>query len=444
MRLILSLLLVAASAWGQGYFRSPWQPTNILTNDTSGSTFNLDAITDWFGFRFTQSSTKTLNKIRVNASAVTGSLNAGDLHAEVVKVVPSWVPTATVTYTDASDIVNYTAHPFVNGDTVRFTAASGLATDVPDGIDINTTYYVCNKNTNDFQIDDSAGCGSVVTDFSGSTGTQAVRNTLAVSTTVTSVPTGAAVVEFTGFSQSLTINNTYVILFYNKNGTPGSNYVQYKAWGMPQTACGGYFGTISSTSGLTTTAAQKVCGTGVVLEYSDGSVYGSMVTSSTTQSVYDTAAAGARYSAFPVALNIIGACAELATAGTTATQYEYLAGTSPSFSRNTIFGNNNQTCMFFSTAVAVPANTPFRLIVAASTAGDTSGNRVNLWYYGIPDTANDKALAWNGTHKATCTLPCNAGGWTYTTTHVALVSPILQDGSEASAAAGARSFPIVN
>ena len=53
----------------------------------------------------------------------------------------------TVTATAATNKVNSTSHGLVNGDTVVFTALTGGA-----GLATDTTYYVVNKGTNDFEV----------------------------------------------------------------------------------------------------------------------------------------------------------------------------------------------------------------------------------------------------------------------------------------------------
>jgi len=83
----------------------------------------------------------------------------------------------TVTATASTDKVNSTAHGLVNGDQVVFTALTGGA-----GLATDTTYWVVNKGTNDFQVSASKGGAAVdiTTDASAATAykTPALTTTL--------------------------------------------------------------------------------------------------------------------------------------------------------------------------------------------------------------------------------------------------------------------------
>ena len=63
---------------------------------------------------------------------------------------------STVTFTNATNIVNLTAHPLTNGDKVRFVGGTP-----PAELSTGTTYFVVNANANDFQVSLTAG-GSAV------------------------------------------------------------------------------------------------------------------------------------------------------------------------------------------------------------------------------------------------------------------------------------------
>jgi hypothetical protein len=56
---------------------------------------------------------------------------------------------AVVTFTNATNIVNYTSHPFVDGDKIQFELNGGT---VPAELSAGTTYYVVTANANDFQV----------------------------------------------------------------------------------------------------------------------------------------------------------------------------------------------------------------------------------------------------------------------------------------------------
>lgn len=58
----------------------------------------------------------------------------------------------TVTFTNATNLINLTSHPLSNGNKVRF--QGGVA---PTGLSLDTTYYVINANANDFQVSTTEG-----------------------------------------------------------------------------------------------------------------------------------------------------------------------------------------------------------------------------------------------------------------------------------------------
>ena len=74
------------------------------------------------------------------------------------------IDTQTCTFTaGGSDIVNITSHGLSNGDPVQFTTTGALPTLSSGTFSASTTYYVINKNANDFQI--SATSGGSALDF---------------------------------------------------------------------------------------------------------------------------------------------------------------------------------------------------------------------------------------------------------------------------------------
>lgn len=449
MRHILIFLLLSAACHGQGAHVSHYRMFGNATSPDAQRTFAVDAATDYYIPRWQQLTAKTLNKVVLRTSAVNGTLGGSDLVAELLQNVSAAGSLVnTVTYTDASDVVSFTGHPFSNGSKVRF----GAATSLPAGIAANTTYYVCNSAANTFQIDDDSGCASLVTDFSGSSGTQAVRWFLEESSTVTTTPTGAENVEFTGFTTALTAGTFYAIAVRNANGTPGTNYPTFATNGPAALTAIGFPIIVSSTSSFTSTSNVATQGAmNVRLEFSDGSFLGGATAGGVaTESVYGTAAAGVRVGTAPAALKAAGVCMYLSASGTPTSDYEYriytgndasesLLGTTGAINRRLA----GSPCALFSSPVTIPSGAIYRIIVAPISSGDSSSNRANVSYYPIPDTAADKAL-YGGIKKATCTVPCSAGGWTYTDTHIPLLyALILKDGDElstASSGGGSHAF----
>jgi len=77
----------------------------------------------------------------------------------------------TVTATNATNVLNATAHGLSNGDRVMLTTT---ATDLPAGLTSEPVYYVVNKTTNTFQVSATSG-GSAVAFTDDGTGTHSVR-----------------------------------------------------------------------------------------------------------------------------------------------------------------------------------------------------------------------------------------------------------------------------
>jgi hypothetical protein len=449
MKLIISFIIFAALACGQGINTSVAGGTAFSQVGVSSGTNALDGAGDTVVFRWQQPAAKTLSKVLFRVTAITGTVGANDLVTELLYTIDGSA-IATVTYTDASDIVNLTGHPFANGDAVRF----GAATTLPAGLTANTTYYVCSAATNSFQVDDSAGCGSVVTDFSGSSGAQTVRHLLQETNTVTAAPTGAQNVEITGFSTALTAGESYAVSIRHVNtgsSTVTVGAVSVASGSLPWVSFPAQYSATSMGSVLALTTATTL--RSFRLEFSDGSFLGSITNgANTSENVYGTAVAGARITAPPSKMSVIGICAALQIVGVPASAYEFklytganasesLVASTASFTRRAIptaSATTGPTCALFSSAVDLTASTVYRAVVAPVSSGDSSSNRVSLFYSVIPDSSADKLL-WGSRQKATCTVPCSAGGWTYEDKHIPYISLLLSDGSEYTDPAAAAS-----
>lgn len=66
---------------------------------------------------------------------------------------------ATVTFTEATDRVNWTAHGLTDGTIVTFTTTTSLPTVAAGAFTPKTYYYVKNATTNDFQLEDTPSGG---------------------------------------------------------------------------------------------------------------------------------------------------------------------------------------------------------------------------------------------------------------------------------------------
>jgi len=90
-------------------------------------------------------------------------------HSEEIEI-PQMNTSANVTFTNATDKVNYNSHPYSDGDIVRFSNTGGA---LPAEISADTNYYVVNAGANDFEIEESVGGGTL--DFTDDgTGTSSV------------------------------------------------------------------------------------------------------------------------------------------------------------------------------------------------------------------------------------------------------------------------------
>ena len=77
----------------------------------------------------------------------------------------------TVTATNATNVLNATAHGLSNGDRVMLTTTDA---DLPAGLDSETVYHVVNKTVNTFKVSLTSG-GAAVTFSDDGTGTHSVR-----------------------------------------------------------------------------------------------------------------------------------------------------------------------------------------------------------------------------------------------------------------------------
>jgi len=254
------LLLVSCVAWGQIAFTY-----GTASGTTESTTAVLSTAGSAYGVVFIAPTATSVSGLAVYASAV-GSANVNLLRAQVIEV-SSNTAGHIVTYTDASDTVNLTNNPFSNGDVIRF-----ATTTLPAGISLNTDYYVCNRTATTFQIDDSVGCGSVVTDFSGSSGTQYCMKVVSSSTTFSPSPvTAGSWVDFSSFSaHTLVAGRKYAVVMTNTEAVPGTDSItiQYNNGEQPslvQNLQSGHYGGLivgsaSTSQGLNSTMTTRASG----------------------------------------------------------------------------------------------------------------------------------------------------------------------------------------
>lgn len=169
------------------------------------------------------------------------------------------------TFTAATDIVNATAHGFVNGDPVFFANTGGA---LPGGISAKTLYYVISATTNSFQISLTKG-GSAVDITSAGTGVNTSYGTVCVPDSRGSFIMGSGTRQFVlPFDSS---NAALVV-----NATPGTI-----------SGVSGNTLTISGAHGLTTGDPIYFTGTPTT-GLSAGTLYFAIVTDSTHITVATT------------------------------------------------------------------------------------------------------------------------------------------------------------
>lgn len=416
------------------------------------TTSTLNSAGDWLWLFWVPAASKTLSKFMFRVSSVTGTLGANDIRVELLAV--PW-PTAffsSVTYSDAADTITVAGGtgPLANGQTVMFSNTSGDAS-LPAGISASTVYYICNKSGTTIQIDDDSGCASVVTDFSGASGTSILRRLLQASTTVTTTPTGAAWVEVTGFSTALSGGTPYALLIRNMNAVdPALNYFVVMQPYAPAVGASLPSATValgwvsSATYGGDASQSGGHSG-GYRLEYSDASFEGLPLESvALSDHAAGTTIVGSRY-VIPAGIAPRVKCIALAVAtdGTPAADLvvklytgadgsESLAGTSEAMGQNYVSSstatNGRMAC--FSSAVALSANSVVR--VMASSEGSTGTNSYVFSKVSIQDSAGSKALVFGGAKY--CTY--NGSSWTYTDTAFIPVAFILDPVQPYTAGAG--------
>lgn len=231
------------------------------------------------------------------------------------------------------------------------------------------------------------------------------NTSLQSSTTVTSVPTGAAWVEFTGFSTALTVGTQYWIVLRNANATPTTNSVTYVAsssalalGSTSDPASGQALFFISSNSGGTWSRfLGPAC---FVVDYGGGNTEGWPVQGLTTSDpqIYSSREGGIKFvTPENVSLNVIGVCGAVSKSGTPTGDLRYriyagtstsptLLGTTVTRAPGTVNSSRTQKPLYFSAPIIIPGGTTLRVVVSETTQSDTSTNRYNNEQYVLSST----------------------------------------------------------
>ena len=416
------LFLAVCSVWGQEI------AVNYTTvSGTSGGVGQvLNGADDGYGLIFTAPTATSVSGVSVYASAV-GTANVDTLRVQIQEMMGTF-PAAVVTYTDASDLVNLANNVLSNGDVLRFSTATTL----PAGISATTDYYVCSTTSSTFQIDDSVGCGSVVTDFSGSSGAQYAMKIVATSTTFSPSPaTASSWIDFSTFSaHTLVAGRKYIAMVLNTEAVPATDTItiMHMFGEYPQLGAywqGGAPGSVVATAAKGAATTPSVAPTGYVTlasGYISGSaVYGSELSSN--MRVNGTRRIGSKFTTpanvkyniwglgmqvrsasnnFPKSMDLelyaVGASTDTLVSSCTATAPQYAVAVT------------GWTCAL-SSATALSASTVYRLAATATSAAGDSSNYLSITgWLRRASTSFDNTLAVQATYcAATCTTTAN---WT--------------------------------
>ncbi len=279
----------------------------------------------------------------------------------------------------------------------------------------------------------------IYSDSSGSPGTSIEsRNT------VTATPTGAAWVEFTGFTTALTAGTRYWLVFKNANATPATNYPTFQ-WGGTDTSPF-LLGSPSPSWGWTKkhttdgstwiTAATNV--SGLKLEFSDASFNGLPVQAAgyVTDYVYSTRELGTLITLpSTVKLNVRGMAMFLSKNGTPAGNLRYriydgttLLATSDAVNIANVETTARWTPAYFSATQTLNAGLSLRAIAGITTGGDAT-NYIRCYGYTIENNADSKALLPWGAQRTYY----NGTSWAETDTGILPFALILDTDGEFTA-----------
>lgn len=276
-------------------------------------------------------------------------------------------------------------------------------------------------------------------------------------TTVTTTPTGASWIEFTGFSDALTIGTQYFITVYNTNASAATTNRPTLRWStsLPDSTMGsstsvsGWFKRASGDSGSTwgTNVASVA---GLVIEYNDGTIDGTPFQQGLAQAagvgVYSTRESGALFTTpADVKLKVAGIGAWIFSNGSPTGSVRFRLYEGTSLVATTASSNRIHTAnvMFlpFSSSQVLSASTTYRIVLGETTQSDTSGNRFNLYEYVVDNTALAKAAlpfgSWVGTYY-------DGSSWSNTDTSAPVIWMLLDadDPFDAtSSGGGAYSYP---
>lgn len=242
-----------------------------------------------------------------------------------------------------------------------------------------------------------------------------VPNTSLSSTnTVTSPPSGAGWVEFTGLTQALTAGTQYWLVLKNVNAAPTTTFPTYR-YGLGSTghlsqgygsASVGWGSRSTINSGSTWTNTATAGAVGVRLGFSDstydGTPFSNIVQGPSGVGVYSTNEHGSQFTTpAGVILNVAGISMPVVKTGTPTGNpvFKLYTGASPSLQATTnalvtadVLTSINNHQAYFSTPYALQPSTVTTVTLAETAQGDASANRFNSVQYTVENDANSRAL----------------------------------------------------
>ncbi len=263
---------------------------------------------------------------------------------------------------------------------------------------------------------------------------------LASSSTVTATPTGAAWVEFTGFSLAMTAGTQYWIVVRNANAAPATNAPTYRYGqnnsfhGAAQTS-GSTWGsgcTRTSTNSGGTWAGQNGATGGWRVQYSDGTYDGlpfsNVANLAVASATTGKQAVGVQFVSPPNGvLNIRGATMCFNKASTPGGAFfqlynaSTLIGTSSTIPAGNVTGTQMYPAYFSSTVVVQPGTT-LNLVLCDATTADANTKGYTQQAYTVDNNANSFALMpFEGTLKLTTTTDYTVGAPSFATDQTQIV-----------------------
>lgn len=231
---------------------------------------------------------------------------------------------------------------------------------------------------------------------------------------------GVGWLEWTGFTQALTANTQYWIVWRNLNASPAANYVTFRSGGA--NSAPGYmrgnnttFGYLrkTSTDGAATWASPSGNIVGFRLEFAGGTFKGIAASDATAAvvgfGVYADREAGAKFTTPGNArLNVTGLTFLVSKTATPSAglRFRLYQGTTllattfilPQVNVGAGFWNT----AYFAAPVVLEPNTSYRIVMGEDTNADASTIRYNLYEYTLENNADSKALMpFGGTWQRT-------------------------------------------